>query len=88
MLVAPSAEEQAWLDAEFDMSMESDADAASHPGWNEHPDPPGAPDPREDTEEAYVSRLLGCHPQLTTEEARWLYAQERSQCAQGGMGVG
>jgi hypothetical protein len=64
--IAPSPEEQAWLDQEFDLVME--------PCGEEAPASMHFPSEKEE-EEAYIRYMLALHPALDEEEARWLYRQ-------------
>jgi hypothetical protein len=63
--IAPSPEEQAWLDHEFDMAMECGEEASA--SMHSHSDA--------EEEEVYVKHMLAMHPALDEEEARWLYRQ-------------
>jgi len=67
----PSAEEQAWLDEQFEMDEDASRMADSDDYFWEDDDA--------EEEGAYVRRLLALHPALDEEEARWLYQRERSQ---------
>jgi len=58
----PSAEEQAWLDREYEEMMVEAPDEVEARA----------------EEDEFVRRLLMQHPALEEEEARWLYARERN----------
>ena len=61
--MAPTLEEQAWLDQEMEMI---DVVACT------------PEQPEDEEEEEYVRRLLQMHPALDEDEARWLFQRERS----------
>lgn len=87
-LVAPSAEEQAWLDQEFDSAMEAcgeDANSRSGSWWS--PEGGDVTTSRED-EEHYVKAMLQEHPALDEDEARWLFQRERASATATDMEAG
>ena len=72
---SPTEEEQEWLDeqmAEVDEQL-----------WNESPFEHRERSETAGSEDEFVQQMMLAHPNLDAEEARWLFARQRSPCHGG-----